>query len=263
MCRSVRPRVYGKNCVKFSPPLFASVTLPPTPAMGTREVVPAPVVPVLVATHVGEGGHVSKQTAIAPEDTVAPAGDEPSGNVFMTLWSQYNELLEENPIMVKSMTSLFGFMIGDICAQSICGIVYDPMRTARLTLFGIVMDGPVGHWWYMLLDKHVMPDDPKSVKAIISKMVLDQLIWAPMFSCVFFTFVRTLEGHPEAALATIQSELVATIVANYAVWPLAHIINFRFVPSQQRILYINFVQILWTCYLSNLAANGHAHMFQH
>lgn len=45
----------------------------------------------------------------------------------------------------------------------------------------------------MLLDKNVMPDDPKSAKAIVSKMALDQLIWAPMFSCVFFTFIRTLE----------------------------------------------------------------------
>jgi len=125
------------------------------------------------------------------------------------------------------------------------------------------MDGPVGHCWYTLLDKNVMPEDPKCPKAIISKMALDQLIWAPMFSCVFFTFIRTLEGHPELALSTIQTELVPTIVANYALWPLAHIINFRFVPSQQRILYINFIQVLWTCYLSNLAANGHGHMFHH
>lgn len=55
--------------------------------------------------------------------------------------------------------------------------------------------------------------------------------------------VLAVQGHPEAALSTIQSELVPTIVANYAVWPLAHIINFRFVPSQQRILYINFIQV--------------------
>lgn len=33
------------------------------------------------------------------------------------------------------------------------------------------------------------------------------------------------------------------LLANYALWPLAHIINFKFVPVQQRILYINCVQV--------------------
>ncbi|CAD7695137.1 unnamed protein product [Ostreobium quekettii] len=201
-----------------------------------------------------------------PQEPQTPAGAAeaevvPLGNVFAEFWAGYNELLAEKPIMVKSMTSFFGFMIGDICAQAIMGGAYDPYRTARLTAFGVLMDGPVGHCWYATLDKNVMPEDPKTTKAIIIKTALDQLIWAPMFSCVFFTFVRTMEGHPELALSTIQSELVPTIVANYALWPLAHLINFRFVPPEQRILYINFVQILWTSYLSNLANNGHANLF--
>jgi len=198
-----------------------------------------------------------------PEQVESPSEEEaaPWGNVFADFWAGYNELLADKPIMVKSATSFFGFMIGDICAQTIMGGAYDPFRTARLTAFGVLMDGPIGHCWYSTLDKNVMPEDPKSTKAIIMKTGLDQLVWAPFFSCVFFTFIRTLEGHPEAALSTIQSQLVPTIVANYALWPLAHLINFRFVPSEQRILYINFVQILWTSYLSNLANNGHTSMF--
>lgn len=205
-----------------------------------------------------------------PEVVVLPAASVPvvepqqaEENVFQKFWREYNRLLDEQPILVKSLTSLFGFMIGDICAQTIIGNEYNVYRTMRLTLFGILMDGPIGHCWYSLLDKNVFPEDPKAAKSIVAKTALDQLIWAPFFSCVFFSFVRTLEGHPELAFSTIQSELVPTLVANYALWPLAHLINFRFVPSQQRILYINAVQILWTSYLSNLAANGHAGMFHH
>ncbi len=33
------------------------------------------------------------------------------------------------------------------------------------------------------------------------------------------------------------------MIANYAVWPIAHIINFKFVAPQQRILYINCCQV--------------------
>lgn len=144
MSPALRQKFYGKNYVRFSAPVFASGTLPPVPPTASRAEIPAPKVPAAVANPFGNRENASTQPDPVPEDTLAPAKDDPSGNVFMTLWAQYNELLEEHPIMVKSMTSFFGFMIGDICAQSIFGEGYDPMRTARLTLFGVVMDGPVG-----------------------------------------------------------------------------------------------------------------------
>lgn len=41
----------------------------------------------------------------------------------------------------------------------------------------------------------------------------------------------------------MQDKLVKTIVANYILWPAAHFINFRFVPSEQRIAYNNVVSV--------------------
>lgn len=42
------------------------------------------------------------------------------------------------------MTSLVGFALGDILAQVISGSTYNLARTLRMTLFGVLMDGPVG-----------------------------------------------------------------------------------------------------------------------
>lgn len=36
------------------------------------------------------------------------------------------------------------------------------------------------------------------------------------------------------------------------VWPAAHIINFKFVPSSQRILYINTIQVGYNAFLSTM-----------
>ena len=110
------------------------------------------------------------------------------------IWQNYLTLLDEKPVLVKSLTSLFGFLIGDICAQLITGADYDLRRTLRMTLFGILMDGPVGHCWYFFLDKNIFPEAPKEPKAIVAKTALDQLLWAPFFSCVFFTFNQTLQA---------------------------------------------------------------------
>ena len=54
---------------------------------------------------------------------------------------------------------------------------------------------------------------------------------------------RGRQNHPENIVPAIQAKLVPMMIANYAVWPIAHIINFKFVPSQQRILYINCCQV--------------------
>ena len=57
------------------------------------------------------------------------------------------------------------------------------------------------------------------------------------------------QGRPDKALSSIQQKLIPVLLTNYAVWPLAHIINFRFVPSSQRILYVNFCQVRGLCSL--------------
>lgn len=183
---------------------------------------------------------IDEAMALSP---VLPVADFPQPSPFDRFWAAYLTLLTDNPILVKSCTSLFGFMIGDICAQLILGANYDVLRTLRLTAFGVLMDGPIGHCWYLFLDKTVLPDTPTVPKAIIMKTALDQLIWAPFFSCVFFAFNQLAQGHPDLIIPTIRDTLVPTLTANYALWPLAHLINFKFIPSEQRILYINVIQV--------------------
>ena len=42
-------------------------------------------------------------------------------------------------------------------------------------------------------------------------------------------------------------------MGSWKVWPLVHAINFRFVPSSQRVMYINSVQVGYNCFLSIIA----------
>lgn len=59
----------------------------------------------------------------------------------------------------------------------------------------------------------------------------------------FINSMPALQGHPEATIPAIQNKLIPMMLANFAVWPIAHLINFKFIPSQQRILYINCIQV--------------------
>jgi len=58
----------------------------------------------------------------------------------------------------------------------------------------------------------VFPEDPRSNKAVAAKMLLDQLLWAPVFSCVFFTFIHLLQArllHDREAHMIAELELAA------------------------------------------------------
>lgn len=44
-------------------------------------------------------------------------------------------------------------------------------------------------------------------------------------------------------VCALQDKLVKTVVANYILWPGAHWINFKYVPTQHRILYNNCVSV--------------------
>ena len=98
-------------------------------------------------------------------------------------------------------------------------------------------------------------DNPKGTVSVAVKTTADQVIWAPIMTCVFFGFLKLMEGHPELMLPTIQEKVLPTVAANYVIWPAAHIVSFKYVPSHQRILYNNGIAIFWNCYLS-LAASG-------
>ena len=50
-------------------------------------------------------------------------------------------------------------------------------------------------------------------------------------------------GQSDKIAQTLKDKFWPTLLAGYAVWPLAHVINFRFIPNSQRVLYINAVNV--------------------
>ncbi|KAI8104481.1 hypothetical protein M9434_003036 [Picochlorum sp. BPE23] len=184
---------------------------------------------------------------------------------FVTLLLDgYNSALKKHPVTTKAFTSLVGFAIGDRIAQTMGGAgSFDTLRFLRMSLYGVLIDGPVGHYFYRFLDTKIYPEAPKSNAAVLGKTAVDQLVWAPIMTCVFLAFLTTLEGHPESIMEVIQRKLAPIFLANLTVWPVAHLINFRFVPPEQRILFNNIVAIAWTTYLSytcgaSTASGGHS-----
>ncbi len=92
------------------------------------------------------GNGVSKSDLEASTDEAATrVGLSSKGSKKLAgFWGMYSKALEEHPIRIKSATSFFGFLLGGVVAQLVVGNPYNYMRTVRMVIFGILMDGPIG-----------------------------------------------------------------------------------------------------------------------
>jgi hypothetical protein len=139
------------------------------------------------------------------------------------IWDEYNMALNTDPLLVKSITA--GVLLG---AADLTGQLFenstneksnkeiDIIRTIRFAIFGLVLQAPWNHYYYLVLDGQIppTPDEPFSMTNII-KVCIDQFIQAPIFTVLIFVFLGLCEGK---ALSSIKQQLDTdykeTIIAN-------------------------------------------------
>lgn len=115
-------------------------------------------------------------------------------------------------------------------------------------MFGFLIHGPTGHYFYNFLDSKI---PGTAALTVASKVFIDQIIWNPIFGCMFFGYNGVTTGLRGAAIVdNIKNNLWASVKGSWTVWPVAHAINFRFIPTSQRLLYINSIQVGYNMFLS-------------
>ncbi|KAG8468452.1 hypothetical protein KFE25_013535 [Diacronema lutheri] len=202
----------------------------------------------------GRDGGGGTSRGAGPGDSDEPS--EPGLAAVGALWAGYLALLKSKPVVTKALTSLLGFGLGDVLAQ--CCIEkkasLDWPRLARFSSAGLLIHGPMGHWFYGNLDS-LIPG--ASARKVAIKVFVDQVVHAPIFGACFFSYLAALEGKgPVMVAKRVKHELMTQLAGSWKVWPLAHAVNFAFVPTNQRILYINSIQIGYNMFLSTIGSRG-------
>lgn len=128
---------------------------------------------------------------------------------------------------------------------------WDKKRTYHMSICGLSV-GFVCHHWYLYLDKKL---PGRALKIVLSKILIDQLIFSPVYISVFFLTSGLLEAAP---LDRIGRELIRKgrqlYVAEWVVWTPAQFINFTFLPSKYRVLYDNTISLgcdIYTSYVKH------------
>jgi len=126
---------------------------------------------------------------------------------------------------------------------------FDFERLTRFMAYGFMM-APIQFKWFKFLSKTFITKDA-GLGAALKMVAFDQLIFAPVGIAAFFTVMTVAEGGGKRAVGhKLRDMYVPTLKANFMVWPLVQIINFRLMPLQFQLPFVSTVGIAWTAYLS-------------
>ncbi|XP_059662616.1 uncharacterized protein LOC132308527 [Cornus florida] len=166
-------------------------------------------------------------------------------------WSAYEEALKTNPVLAKMMISGVVYSVGDWIAQCYEGkpiFEFDRARMFRSGLVGFTLHGSLSHYYYQFCEELFPSQDWWVVPA---KVIFDQTVWAAVWNSIYYTFVGFLRFESPVS---IFSELKATfwpmLTAGWKLWPFAHLITYGVIPLEQRLLWVDCIELIWVTILS-------------
>jgi hypothetical protein len=180
------------------------------------------------------------------------------------LFENYRELLVTAPLPTKAVTAAVIIGAGDTSAQ-IFEILRDKVeatsnsnvkdfdfaRAGRWALFGLVLQAPWNHYFYLILDSSLPPTVDPFTQTTLIKVLVDQFIQAPIFTAIIFLYFALIEGKGlESGVSKIKKDLFQVLLKNWAVFLPATIFNLGFLPNELRVLFLNGVFFFWTIFLS-------------
>lgn len=151
--------------------------------------------------------------------------------------NQFRAIMRKRPILTQMITSGISpisyqgslFAAGDILTQTTYENHnlrdYDYDKTLKLAciisiniVYGTVVTGPSMAFWFRFLSKHIILASP--TKSLIAKVCIDQIIFAPIFITIFFTYNGLVSGEsPEDIKQRIKVSFWPALTGNWMVWP--------------------------------------------
>lgn len=120
-------------------------------------------------------------------------------------------------------------------------------RNSKMFIVGLA-GGPLHHYFYAWLD---IKYPGATLRTTTIKILYDQFVMAPLCIVIFFYTAGWMYGQTNPnILDELKSKIAVILIADWMVWPGAQFINFFYLHPKYRVLYVNFVTMLYNVFLS-------------
>ncbi|KAL4895814.1 hypothetical protein BDV59DRAFT_173188 [Aspergillus ambiguus] len=125
---------------------------------------------------------------------------------------------------------------------------YDPFRTMRHLVVGAGSSIP-SYNWFMFLHNHF--NFPSKFLSILTKVVVQQSVFTPVFNTYFFSVHSLLSGASlEETWERLKKALPVSITNSAKLWPAVTAFSFMYIPAQFRNIFSGCIAVGWQTYLS-------------
>ncbi|KAF5181262.1 Peroxisomal membrane (Mpv17/PMP22) family protein [Thalictrum thalictroides] len=166
-------------------------------------------------------------------------------------WIAYEEALKTNPVLSKMVISGVVYSLGDWIAQCYEGkplFEFDRVRALRSGLVGFALHGSLSHYYYQFCEALIPFNDWWVVPA---KVAFDQTIWAAIWNSIYFVALGLLRlDTPANIFDELKATFLPMLTAGWKLWPFAHLITYGAIPLEQRLLWVDCVELIWVTILS-------------
>ena len=175
----------------------------------------------------------------------------------MRFFDWYSRQQKARPYITQLWSTPIIYCIGDLSAQALGDDDYDPHRSLRAIAIGAVISIP-SYLWFIGLGKRF--NYPSTALSIGAKVVVNQLIYTPLFNVYFFAFHALLSGEGVAgAVERVKNTVPVSVPRSFLYWPIATAINFAYVQPQSRAVVTGMFAVVWQSYLSWLNRRTEKH----
>ncbi|BFI25506.1 hypothetical protein MPTK2_1g21680 [Marchantia polymorpha subsp. ruderalis] len=183
------------------------------------------------------------------DDLRGNSGDGSSQGFGSMLWTWYNRMLENHPLIAKSLTSALLNAIADYFCQVFVEKLekVDWKRFWSFVAIGLFLSGPGLHYWYGALPKIITVP---GLGGVLLRIGLDQILFTPLGMLSFFVVLLTLENRQDQIQRKLEKDWWPTVVANWKVWIPFQIVNFSMVPPQLQVPAAGLLGMVWSVFIS-------------
>ncbi|KAL7102303.1 hypothetical protein ACP275_08G111400 [Erythranthe tilingii] len=166
-------------------------------------------------------------------------------------WNAYEETLKTHPVLSKMAISGIVYSMGDWIAQCYEGkplFDIDRTRMFRSGLVGFTLHGSLSHYYYQFCEV-LFPY--KGWWVVPVKVVFDQTVWSAVWNSIYFVVLALLRFEsPVVIFNELRATFWPLLTAGWKLWPFAHVITYGVVPVEQRLLWVDCIELIWVTILS-------------
>lgn len=170
----------------------------------------------------------------------------------------YSEFALMTPVLAKSLTSGVAYIMGDMIAQILEGSsVIDFIRCGHNALAGMVLHGPLLHYWILLLEGPFSGFfwNPEGWRCTVVKVALDQTVFSGFLNAAYAIVLGLLARRKlKETFHDLRRTLPAAMWSSWRFWPFVHLVTYSpIMPIQLKVLWNDLAEVAWVAILSLIA----------